>query len=154
MAAEAQTPAKPAGRSAVAAASGDRCPVPARFRTAFVAAAHDNRLPVALLVAVAYEESRMNPSARSPRGAVGLLQLMPATARALGADPTAPRENIRAGARYLSALLTRFGNLDLALAAYNAGPTAVARAGRAPSLETLTYVLNVRKRAAALLACG
>ena len=96
----------------------------------------------------------MDPSARSPKGAVGLLQLMPSTARALGADPHVAADNVRGGARYLSRMLSRFGNLDLALAAYNAGPSVVARAGGAPSLETLRYVLNVRSRASALSGCG
>jgi soluble lytic murein transglycosylase-like protein len=126
-----------------------RCPIPKAFRRAFVAAARESRLQVALLVAVAEEESEMNPNARSRKGAIGLLQLMPSTAAELEADATVPRENIRAGARYLRALLTRFGgDVDLALAAYNAGPAAVARADGPPSLETAAYVANVRARAA------
>ena len=152
--AEAQTPARLSDERAAEAARSPRCPVPAAYRHAFVTAARENRLPVGLLVAVAYEESGMDPSARSPKGAVGLLQLMPATARELGADPAVPRENVRAGARYLSQLITRFANLDLALAAYNAGPAAVARVGGAPTAETLSYVLDVRSRAAALARCG
>lgn len=152
--AEAQTPARVSAERSAEKSRATRCPVPASYRQAFVSAARANRLPVGLLVAVAHEESGMDPAARSPSGAVGLLQLMPATARELGADPAVPRENVRAGARYLSELVTRFGNLDLALAAYNAGPAAVARAGGAPSLETLAYVLDVRARAAGLLGCG
>ena len=97
----------------------------------------------------------MNPDARSRKGAVGLLQLMPATARELGADPNVPRENVRAGARYLARMLALFrGDVDVALAAYNAGPAAVASAGGRPSLETLAYVANVMARAAHLQGCA
>ena len=131
------------------------CPVPTRFRRAFTAAAHDANLPLALLVAVAYEESRMDPAARSHRGAEGLLQLMPATAAELRLDHRVPRTNVLAGARYLRQMLDRFGSLELALAAYNAGPTAVAHAGGAPGGETLTYVANVQRRLGALgTACA
>ena len=79
---------------------------------------------------------------------------MPATARALAPASAGPRANIRAGAGYLDQLVKRFdGNVELALAAYNAGPTAVERLGRAPSLETLRYARNVEARAANLAAC-
>jgi len=96
----------------------------------------------------------MDPGARSGAGARGLLQLMPRTARALGATPDDPRTNISAGARYLSEMLSRFGgNLELALAAYNAGPAAVERVGRAPTLATLRYAKNVEVRAVKLASC-
>ena len=94
----------------------------------------------------------MNPAATSGAGAKGLLQVMPATARALrlaGDDPVA---NVLAGALYLRQMIDRFGSIELALAAYNAGPTAVARAGAAPTLATLRYAKNVQARAS-LLAC-
>jgi soluble lytic murein transglycosylase-like protein len=129
------------------------CPVPARFRAAFVAAAAKTGVPLSLLVATAYEESRMNPAARSRAGASGLLQVMPATARALRLGGGSPRENVLAGARYLRALLDRFGSVELALAAYNAGPTAVERAGGAPTLETLRYAKNVEVRTGHLFGC-
>jgi soluble lytic murein transglycosylase-like protein len=152
--AEAETPAGKRGKKQPTAAAG-ACPIPNAFRPAFAAAARDTRVPLTLLVAVAYEESRMDPDARSHKGAQGLLQLMPATARELDADAAIPNENVLAGARYLERMLDRFnGELDLALAAYNAGPAAVAKAGGAPSLETLSYVLNVKARAATLRACG
>jgi tetratricopeptide (TPR) repeat protein len=78
-----------------------------------------------------------------------------ATARELGADPADPQQNVRAGAQYLRRMLDRFGgDIDLALAAYNAGPTAVDRAGGAPGLETVAYVANVRARAATLVGCA
>jgi soluble lytic murein transglycosylase-like protein len=129
------------------------CPVPARWRTAFRAAADDARLPVSLLAAVAYVESRFREDARSPRGAVGLLQVMPATAAMLRLDATRPETNLLAGARFLRAMLDRFGSSDLALAAYNAGPAAVERAGGAPSGETLRYVLDVNARWRAAVGC-
>lgn len=129
------------------------CPVPARFRTAFASAAQKTGVPLQLLVATAYEESRMDPTARSGAGARGLLQLMPSTAQALRLDGEDPAVNVLAGASYLRQMLDRFGSVDLALAAYNAGPTAVARAGSAPTLGTLRYVKNVERRAGRLLSC-
>ena len=96
----------------------------------------------------------MNPHARSEAGARGMLQLMPGTAKALAIASADPRANILAGARYLEELVSRFdGNVELALSAYNAGPTAVEKIGRAPSLETLRYAENVEARAALLAAC-
>lgn len=83
-----------------------------------------------------------------------MLQLMPGTAKALATAPADPRANILSGARYLEQLLSRFdGNLELALAAYNAGPTAVEKLGRAPSLGTLRYAKNIEARAAGLGDC-
>lgn len=151
--AEADSPvAKPAKRRADAAPL--RCPIPRDFRNAFGRAADETRLPLGLLVAVAHAESGMDPHAVSHKGAQGLLQLMPATARELAADPADPQENVRAGARYLRRMLDRFGgDLDLALAAYNAGPSAVARAGGAPGPETVGYVAKVRARADVLVGC-
>ena len=153
IAADAQTPApKPAVERA---ASNERpCPVPARFRAAFTTAAAESRVPLSLLVAIAYEESRMDPDARSRAGAHGLLQLLPTPARELDAAGAGPSGNVRGGARYLRRMLDRFGgDVDLALAAYNAGPGAVERAGGAPTLETLAYVENVKGRAATLADC-
>jgi soluble lytic murein transglycosylase-like protein len=96
----------------------------------------------------------MNPRALSETGARGILQLMPRTAKAMAVTPADPRANILAGAHYLEQLISRFGgDLELALAAYNAGPTAVEKLGRAPSLETLRYAKNVEARAASLAAC-
>ena len=130
------------------------CVVSTAYGRAFRAAARETGFPVSLLVAVAWEESRMNPHARSNAGARGLLQLMPQTARELGTSPDDPRASIRAGARYLDQLLKRFGgDLELALAAYNAGPTAVEMAGHAPTLATLRYAKNVEARAVELASC-
>ena len=145
--------AKPLARRAAVPAMAPSCPVPAPFRTAFAVAAAKTGVPLSLLVATAYVESRMDPSAESHAGARGLLQLMPATAHELRLDGDDPATNVLAGARYLRQMLDRFGSVDLALAAYNAGPTAVARAGAAPTVGTLRYVKNVEARAGQLLGC-
>jgi soluble lytic murein transglycosylase-like protein len=131
-----------------------RCPIPRELRQPFRAAARESGVALGLLVAVAYEESQMKQWARSPKGALGLMQVLPSTARELGIDVTNARGNVRAGALYLAEMLRRFGDdLDLALAAYNAGPAAVARAGAIPSQETLGYVLGVKARTALLRGC-
>ena len=129
------------------------CPVPKAFRIAFETAAAQTRVPLPLLVATAYEESRMNPAARSAAGAKGLLQVLPSTARILRLDGDDPRANVLAGARYLRQLLDRFGSVELALSAYNAGPTAVERAGGAPTIATLRYVKNIEARESSLAGC-
>jgi soluble lytic murein transglycosylase-like protein len=94
-------------------------------------------------------ESGFNPHAVSKKGAVGLMQLLPATARRYGVqNMNDPEQNIRAGAHYLRDLLARFdSNLELALAAYNAGEEAVERYGRhvPPFRETMSYVPSVMK---------
>jgi peptidoglycan DL-endopeptidase CwlO len=138
----------------VAKTPANVCPVPTRFRAAFVDAANDTGLPLALLTAVAQVESRFQPRATSSAGAQGLLQLMPTTAAELKLDAQDPTSNVLAGARYLERLLARFHSTDLALAAYNAGPTAVARDGGAPNSETLTYVENVTDTWRILYGCS
>jgi len=75
------------------------------------------------------------------------------TARALRLDGDDPVANVLAGARYLRQMLDRFGSVELALSAYNAGPTAVERAGGAPALATLRYVKNVEGRESQLVGC-
>ena len=140
-------------RAAKASSVDPRCPIPARFRADFARAARDTGLPLPLLVAVAKQESRFDPGALSGAGARGLLQLMPATARELRLDPDIPRSNVLAGARYLRRMLDRFGETDFALAAYNAGPSAVDRSGGAPTAGTLTYVANVKAAWARLSVC-
>lgn len=132
----------------------NRCPIPPRFRSAFERAAVDTGFQLSLLVAVAETESRFDPDARSRAGARGLLQVMPSTAAWLKLDPDRPASNVLAGARYLKLMLDRFRSTDQALAAYNAGPAAVARAGgEAPSAETRAYVQNVQARWRALAGC-
>jgi soluble lytic murein transglycosylase-like protein len=95
-----------------------------------------------LLEAIAYVESRFNTKAISPKGAVGMMQLMPGTAEELGVDPHDPEENARGGADYLRRMVTLFGNnVELAVAAYNAGPAAVLKYGGVPPYaETRAYV--------------
>ena len=105
-------------------------------------------LPPQFLSSVARAESGFRPDAVSPQGAVGIMQLMPATAQRLGADPADPRQNVEAGARYLSELLLKYQDDDYqvrkALAAYNAGPGAVDRyQGVPPYRETVAYVERV-----------
>jgi len=108
------------------------------------AAAERSKIDADLLRAVIWVESRCNHRAVSAKGAIGLMQLMPATARLYGvADAFDVRANILAGARYLRDLMDHFsGNLELALAAYNAGPRAVMAAGMRipPFRETQAYV--------------
>ncbi|MBI2276156.1 MAG: lytic transglycosylase domain-containing protein [Dechloromonas sp.] len=113
------------------------------------AAAATHGLPEELLTAVIEVESNFNPGAISPKGAIGLMQLMPKTARHLAvADASDPAANIDGGARYLKELLGSFGNnLHLALAAYNAGPGTVRRTGSIPPYsETQRYVPQVITR--------
>jgi soluble lytic murein transglycosylase-like protein len=117
--------------------------LPAGLRSAFRAAAAETDLPPGLLVAVGRVESDLQVDARSAADARGLLQVLPSTAASLRLDVDRPDSNVLAGARYLRLLLGRFKSADLALAAYNAGPTAVERAGGAPNGQTLTYVANV-----------
>lgn len=97
-----------------------------------------------LFQALVRVESGFNPAAVSPVGARGLAQLMPDTARALGVDIDDPLQNLDGGARYLLAQMQAFGALDLALAAYNAGPEAVRQYGGIPPYpETRNFVASV-----------
>jgi soluble lytic murein transglycosylase-like protein len=130
------------------------CPFPQALRSLFESAAADTGVPASLLYAVAKVESNLRQDARSAAGARGLLQVMPATARSLELDPNEPRSNVLAGARYLRLLLDRFESADLALAAYNAGPTAVTAAGGAPSTEVLRYVANVTATWRSVAGCS
>jgi soluble lytic murein transglycosylase-like protein len=102
-----------------------------------------------LVKAVMQVESAFNPYARSPKGALGLMQLMPATAQQFGVkNPFDPRENVRGGVAYLRQLLDRFENNEqLALAAYNAGPGAVDKYGQSvpPYKETRNYVKQISR---------
>ncbi|MCG0278608.1 MAG: lytic transglycosylase domain-containing protein [Thermanaeromonas sp.] len=115
------------------------------------------RLPLNLLQGLVKVESNFNSRAVSPSGALGLMQLMPETARALGVkDPFDPSENLEAGARYLRQMLDLFrGNVELALAAYNAGPGVVQRYGGIPPYkETREYIERVKEAARKFEAWG
>jgi soluble lytic murein transglycosylase-like protein len=105
-------------------------------------------LSPALIEAVVWQESRWHAGARSPVGARGLAQLMPGTAREMGVNPDDPYANLEGGARYLREQLDRFdGDLEKALAAYNAGPGRVIDAGGIPRIrETQTYVASIMGR--------
>lgn len=110
-------------------------------------AAKAEGIDVHLLRAVAWTESRGRQNAISPKGALGAMQLMPATAAELGVDPLDPDANIHGGARYLARQLSRFQSVPLALAAYNAGPGAVLRwGGIPPYAETQSYVARILSR--------
>ena len=99
-----------------------------------------------LVAAVVTTESHWQPNARSPVGAIGLGQLMPATAKSLGVNPHNPHDNLRGTTRYLANNLNRFGNVRLAAAAYNAGGGAVDKYdGIPPYRETQNYVRRVCK---------
>ena len=122
------------------AISQDKLP----FAEMVSAAAVEHRLDPALLHAIIHVESRHNPTALSPKGAIGLMQVLPATAKRMGVDSIGtPAGNISAGARYMRFLLDIFGkDTELALAAYNAGENAVIRHGNRipPYRETRAYV--------------
>lgn len=118
-----------------------------KFADLITAAAQQHDVDSALIRALIHAESGFNPNARSHKGAYGLMQLMPATARELGVnDVSAVHENIDGGVRYLADLLQQFrGDITLATAAYNAGPNSVLRYGGVPPFEeTQTYVRRVK----------
>ena len=117
-----------------------------RARVGELAAKYD--ISPALLEALVWQESRWHSGAVSPVGARGLAQLMPGTARQLGVNPFDPSANLEGGARYLRAQLDTFGgDLEKALAAYNAGPGRVQRAGGIPRIrETQNYVSAILAR--------
>lgn len=119
-------------------------PLTGRFAKIIAETAKKERVPVALVHAIIKAESNYNPNALSPKGAQGLMQLMPATAKRYGVtDRTNPTKNIQAGVRYLKDLLVMFnGNVKLAIAGYNAGENAVIRYNYQipPYKETRNYV--------------
>lgn len=122
-------------------------PMPAFLNQIIQEAAQKHGVDPRLIAAVAARESRFNAAAVSPVGAQGVMQLMPATARYLGVtNAFDARENVTAGTKYLKILLDTFkGDLDLTLAAYNAGPGAVQRFGGVPPFrETINYVRSIR----------
>ena len=130
-----------------------RAPVaatPAEVAAAIQESAARHAVPVPVVEAVAWQESRFNQAAVSPKGARGVMQLMPGTATTLGVDALDLRSNIDGGTAYLAQQMRRFGDLRLALAAYNAGPEAVNRYGDVPPYaETQSYVRSIMARVAA-----
>ena len=144
----AQGPAVPAAAVADPAANARAIPAAYAAKVQELAARYD--LSPALIEAVVWQESRWHAGARSPVGARGLAQLMPGTAQQLGVDADDPMANLEGGARYLREQLDRFGgDIEKALAAYNAGPRRVAQAGGVPKIpQTQQYVTAVIGRLA------
>ncbi|MXO57772.1 transglycosylase SLT domain-containing protein [Altererythrobacter gangjinensis] len=135
---------------AIANAAAQAGLVPAQYVAKVQELAGRFDLSPALIEAVVWQESRWRADAVSPVGARGLAQLMPGTARELGVNPHDPFANLEGGARYLRQQLARFdGNLEHALAAYNAGPGRVIRSGGVPNIrETKLYVAAIMGRLA------
>ncbi|MDP7298183.1 MAG: lytic transglycosylase domain-containing protein [Myxococcota bacterium] len=125
--------------------SQGRAPRHGQFDGIIGLTAREQSLQPALVKAVIAAESNFDPAAVSHKGAQGLMQLMPQTAASLGVlDPLHPMENVRGGSVYLRRMLDRYGDLERALAAYNAGPDAVDRYGGVPPYrETQAYVRRV-----------
>jgi soluble lytic murein transglycosylase-like protein len=130
--------------------------IPPQYAAAVQYAAASANISPTLLAALVWQESRWKPQAVSSKGAMGLTQLMPGTARDLGVDPTDPYANLVGGARYLRQMLDRFGgNVEKALAAYNAGAGRVQSAGGIPAIaETRNYVASIVRRISAVSTGG
>lgn len=133
-------------RSPRLAAAAFPAPMPRTLSTVIEDAARRYDLDPNLLAAMAFKESAFNPTAVSRRGAQGILQLMPRTARYLGVRNAFDiRENVFGGARYLRELLDRFdGDVDLALAAYNLGPERIAKEGPGATPGVVRYVGDIK----------
>ncbi len=136
----------PSAKAAVAASA-----VPSyggRYKGPYLRVAKDaarrHGVPEDLFLRLVQQESNWKVKAKSHKGAIGLAQLMPATAATLGVDPNVPSQNLDGGARYLKQMYEKFGNWRLALAAYNAGPGAVEKYGGVPPYrETKNYVKQI-----------
>lgn len=138
-----EAPAQPLAFTPVGDAAG---PAQWQGRVAELAAKYD--LSPTLIEALVWQESRWRPGAVSSAGARGLAQLMPGTARQMGVDPDDPHANLEGGARYLRIQLDAFGgDIEKALAAYNAGPGRVQKANGIPAIrETQNYVASILSR--------
>lgn len=140
----------PVAEAMVAYPQANAAGVPGRYAAKIHELAARYDLSPSLLEALVWQESRWRENAVSPAGARGLAQLMPGTARYLGVNADDPQANLEGGARYLREQLNRFGgNVEKALAAYNAGPGRVERAGGIPNIrETREYVTAIMARLA------
>jgi soluble lytic murein transglycosylase-like protein len=149
---EAVVPADPAERGEAPKQAGTAAVPSPELRTLIDTVARRTQVAPALLHAVIYAESRYDPNAVSSRGAIGLMQLLPETGKRFGArNLFSASENVTAGANYLSWLMTLFDrDLELVLAAFNAGEQAVLRAGKRvpPYPETQAYVKGILARLA------
>lgn len=125
---------------------------PAQYQPLIEQASTAYGVPDDLLSALLHQESGFDPLARSAAGALGIAQFLPSTARGLGVDPLDPNSAIPGAAKLLASYYRRFGSWELALAAYNAGPGAVADAGNAipPFAETQNYVAAIMAKAGAV----
>jgi soluble lytic murein transglycosylase-like protein len=146
----ASTPALPMPSPAASAPTTSAPSVLATPQEMATVAARKYALPESFVRSVMKAESGFQPGAVSPKGAIGLMQLMPGTARTLGVDPKDPQQNAEGGAQYLRELLAKYESdpdqVLLALAAYNAGPGAVEKYhGVPPYRETREYILRVLK---------
>jgi soluble lytic murein transglycosylase-like protein len=133
-----------------------RAQTPSRYAGMVEQAASLAGISPALLSALVWKESRWNAAAVSPKGAIGLTQLMPGTARELGVNPNDPFQNLVGGARYFRQVLDAFDyDVEKALAAYNAGPDRVRKANGVPRIaETQLYVASVINRASTIQSRG
>ncbi len=140
-----------------------KVPVPSAphltYADLIVPTAHRVGVNAALVRSIVKAESGFNPDAVSPKGALGLMQVMPATARGMGLDASKPAQNLEAGTRYLKSLLHRYSSrknsLVKAIAAYNAGPGAVDKYGGVPRYRaTRSYVARVLRYLKAYAAAG
>jgi soluble lytic murein transglycosylase-like protein len=130
-------------------------PAPTEVRQAIRDSAQRHAVSAPLAEAVAWQESRFRQGAVSPKGAMGVMQLMPQTARTLGVDAGELKGNVEGGVTYLAQMIARFGDLPRALAAYNAGPEAVTRFGGVPPFaETRAYVKSILGRLGAAVPPG
>ncbi len=99
-----------------------------------------------IALSIAKIESNFNAGVKSPGGAIGLFQLTPSTAKKLGVNPYVARENVEGGLKYYKMLYNKYGSMDLALAAYNAGPGNVAKYnGVPPFTSTKNFIKNIKK---------
>ena len=128
------------------AANSFPIPVPHYLGQVIAEASAEYRVDPNPIAAMAFRESAFSASAISSRGAQGIMQLMPRTARALGVgDPFDARQSVLGGTKYIASLLQRFdGNVEMALAAYNAGPELVSKVGPMATEEAIAYVAAVK----------